>query len=136
MTDQEQPDVEIRTAEPDHLLREHGLDLKLLYPWPGLEAPFRGAWCVLRPGDVSEAHAHHEREMFIAMAGRAEVVCNGRRWELAAGDIALMRGGAEHHIVNAHDTDFSYYAIWWGRSMSAEFLAGQPAQNTEADTAT
>ncbi|MFJ3204152.1 cupin domain-containing protein [Streptomyces sp. NPDC086989] len=135
MTDQEQPDVDMRTAEPDHLLREHGLDLKLLHPWPGLETPFRGAWCVLRPGDVTEAHAHHEREMFIAMAGRAEVVCNGRRRQLAAGDIALMKGGVEHHIVNEHDEDFSYYAIWWGRSMAAEFLAGRPSHDAGDDAA-
>ncbi|MET9886645.1 cupin domain-containing protein [Streptomyces sp. NPDC006430] len=113
----------IRTGEPDNAVRAHGLDLKLLQPWPGLEAPFRGAWCILRPGDVSEAHAHHERELFIALSGRAEVVCNGRRHALAAGDIALMRAATEHFVVNEHDEDFSYYAIWWGRSMSEDFLA-------------
>uniref|UniRef100_A0AAU2JZ35 Cupin domain-containing protein n=1 Tax=Streptomyces sp. NBC_00049 TaxID=2903617 RepID=A0AAU2JZ35_9ACTN len=123
MTDHEQADVTMRRREPEHLVREHGLDLRLLHPWPGLDTPFRGAWCVLRPGDVTEAHAHHERELFIAMSGRAEVVCKGERYAFAAGDIALMRAGVEHHIVNGHDEDFSYYAIWWGRDMSAEFLA-------------
>lgn len=81
---------------------------------------------MLRPGDVTGSHAHHEREMFIVMSGRAEVVCDDRRHALAAGDIALMRGGVEHHIVNEHDEDFSYYAIWWGPDMSADFLARQP----------
>lgn len=37
-----------------------------------------------------------------------------------------MKGGVEHHVVNEHDEDFSYYAIWWGPDMSAEFLALQP----------
>ncbi|WP_404953226.1 cupin domain-containing protein [Streptomyces sp. 147326] len=116
----------IRPREPENLVRDHGLDLRLLHPWPGLDTPFRGAWCVLRPGDVTDAHAHHEREIFIVMSGRAEVVCKGRRHALAAGDLAVMRAGVEHHIVNEHEEDFSYYAIWWGPDMSAEFLARQP----------
>ncbi|MEU7551360.1 cupin domain-containing protein [Streptomyces sp. NPDC044571] len=61
--------------------------------------------------------------MFIALSGRAVIVCNGRRHALAAGDIALMKAGTEHHVVNEHGEDFSYYAIWWGRDMSADFLA-------------
>ena len=48
MTDHEHADVTIRAKEPDHLERAHGLDLRLLHPWPGLDSPFRGAWCVLR----------------------------------------------------------------------------------------
>ena len=43
--------VDFRRCEPENLVREHGLDLKLLHPWPGLATPFRGAWCVLRPGE-------------------------------------------------------------------------------------
>ncbi|WP_329107407.1 cupin domain-containing protein [Streptomyces sp. NBC_01439] len=123
----------IRRREPDNLTRAHGLDLGLLHPWPGLETPFRGAWCVLRPGDVTDAHAHHERELFIVMAGRAAVVCEERRHELAAGDLAVMRAGAEHHIVNEHDEDFAYYAIWWGPDMSADFLAVQPESEPESE---
>jgi mannose-6-phosphate isomerase-like protein (cupin superfamily) len=140
VTDQEHADVSIRRLEPENLAREHGLDLKLLQPWQGLNAPFHGAWCVLRPGDVSMTHAHHEHELFIGMSGRAELVTGERRHEFAAGDIARMRPGVEHSIVNRHDEDFSYYAIWWGREMSADFLAREPgqgnAERTEAGLAT
>ncbi|WP_333766953.1 cupin domain-containing protein [Streptomyces sp. IBSBF 2435] len=125
MTDHEHADVTIRTMEPDHLERAHGLDLKLLHPWPGLDTPFRGAWCVLRPGDVSEVHGHHDREIFIVMSGRGTVVANGRRHEIAAGDLAYIRPDVQHSVVNEHDEDFAYYAIWWDPAMSAEFLDGQ-----------
>lgn len=131
MTDHEHADVTIRAMEPDHLVRAHGLDLKLLHPWPGLDSPFRGAWCVLRPGDVSELHAHHDREIFIVMSGRGTVVANGRRQEVAAGDLAYIRPDVEHSVVNEHDEDFAYYAIWWDPAMSAEFL-GQEARETAA----
>jgi mannose-6-phosphate isomerase-like protein (cupin superfamily) len=128
--DEENADVTIRRLEPENLIRDHGLDLKLLHPWPGLDAPFQGAWCVLRPGDVSDPHAHHEREIFIGMAGRADVVSGDQRQEFAAGDIAFVRPGAEHRIANTRDEDFSYYAIWWDTAMSAEFLA-QTAETGE-----
>jgi mannose-6-phosphate isomerase-like protein (cupin superfamily) len=125
VTDQDLALVDIRRLEPENLTRAYGLDMKLLYPWNGLTAPFRGAWCVLRPGDASVAHAHHEHEIFIGMAGRAAVVAGDRRHEFAAGDIVFLRPGIEHHLVNDPDAaeDFSYYAIWWDRAMSAEFVA-------------
>ena len=97
--------------------------MRLLYPWPGLDAPFRGAWCVLRPGDASVAHAHHEHEIFIGMTGRAEVVTGERRHEFAAGDLVFLKPGIEHYLANNHDEDFAYYAIWWDREMSDEFVA-------------
>lgn len=128
MVDQKLAPVRIRKLEQENLTRAHGLDLKLLQPWDGLTAPFRGAWCVLRPGDASVPHTHHEHEIFIGMTGRAEVVAGDERHEFVAGDIVLMRPGVEHRVVNKHDEDFAYYSIWWDRTMSDEFLA-----QTEAD---
>jgi len=135
MTDQELTDVEIRKLEPENLIRAYGLDMKLLHPWHGLDSPFRGAWCVLRPGDISEAHTHEDHEIFIGMSGRGEVVSGERRHEFVAGDIAFLKPDLSHQVVNNHDEDFSYYAIWWDRSMSAEFLDRQDkpaAAHTEA----
>ncbi|MFC9252556.1 cupin domain-containing protein [Amycolatopsis thailandensis] len=123
MTDQDQAVVDIRRLEHENLTRAYGLDMKLLYPWNGLTAPFRGAWCVLRPGDVSVAHAHHEHEIFIGMAGGAAVIAGEKRHEFVAGDLVFLKPGIEHHLVNDRDEDFSYYAIWWDRAMSDEFVA-------------
>ncbi|SDN96968.1 cupin domain-containing protein [Actinacidiphila guanduensis] len=127
MTDHEHPGVTIRPREPERLERAHGLDLSLLHPWPGLNTPFRGAWCVLRPGDVSEAHAHHDREIFIAMSGRGVLLAGGDRREIAAGDLALLPPDVEHRVANEYDEDFSYYAIWWEPGMSEQYLAEEPA---------
>lgn len=123
VTDKEQSVVEIRKLEHENLTRAYGLEMKMLYPWDGgLTAPFRGAWCVLRPGDVSVSHAHGEHEIFIGMAGRAEVVAEDGRHEFAAGDIAFLPPNLEHHLVNEHGEDFSYYAIWWDSETSADFI--------------
>ncbi len=126
MTDQPPPGVTIRAQESEDLTRAHGLDLKLLQPWTGVDTPFRGAWCVLRPGDVTEGHAHREREIFIAMSGRAEVVTADQRQPLVAGDLATIGPGVDHSLVNPYDEDFAYYAIWWDRVMAAEFLGLEP----------
>lgn len=114
--------VDVRKSEQDNLTRAYGLELKFLHPWQGLTAPFEGAWCVLRPGDKSNPHAHHEREIFIGMAGRGAVVTAEGRHEFVAGDIVYLRPGIGHRVVNEHDEDFTYYAIWWDRAMSDQFL--------------
>jgi quercetin dioxygenase-like cupin family protein len=97
--------------------------MKLLHPWDGLTAPFEGAWCVLRPGDRSVAHAHHEHEIFIGISGRATVITPDRRYDFAAGDIAFLRPEIKHYLINETAEDFSYYAIWWDRVMSEHFVA-------------
>jgi mannose-6-phosphate isomerase-like protein (cupin superfamily) len=114
--------MEIRTLDRANLTRAYGLDSERLLPWAPLNAPFEGAWCVLRPGDVSIAHAHHEYEIFIAMAGRSVLVVDGERREFAAGDIAYLSPGCTHQVVNDRDEDFEYYGIWWDSDMSAGFL--------------
>ena len=128
MTVVEPAAVDIRRLEHENLVLAYGLEMKLLYPWDGLTAPFEGAWCVLRPGDTSVTHAHHEHEIFIGMTGRAEVVTPGQRYEFAAGDVAFLRPGIEHHLTNAGDEDFAYYAIWWDRAMSEGFVQQEEAR--------
>jgi mannose-6-phosphate isomerase-like protein (cupin superfamily) len=133
VTDQDVAVVDIRRLEHENLTRAYGLDMKLLYPWNGLTAPFRGAWCVLRPGDISVAHAHHEHEIFIGMAGSAEVVTRDQRHKFVAGDIVFLKPGIEHQVANDQDEDFSYYAIWWDRAMSDEFVAHEAGRAEASD---
>lgn len=135
MTDQDLAVVDIRRLEHENLTRAYGLDMKLLYPWNGLTAPFRGAWCVLRPGDASLTHAHHEHEILIGMAGSGEVVTGDQRHKFAAGDIVFLRPDVEHYLAHDpdHDEDFSYYAIWWDRAMSDEFVAHEIGQAESGD---
>jgi mannose-6-phosphate isomerase-like protein (cupin superfamily) len=120
--------MDIHRLENELVSRNYGLDFKLLLPWPGLNAPFRGAWCVVRPGDVSEAHAHGEHEIMIGMTGRGVLVSAGQRVDFNAGDIVHMPADITHSVRNELDEDFSYYSIWWDRAMSAEFLAEEPGE--------
>ncbi|MFJ5925910.1 cupin domain-containing protein [Kitasatospora sp. NPDC092948] len=108
------PGLVIRRQEHRQLERAHGLDLRLLHPWDGLTTPFHGAWCVLRPGDLTDTHQHAERELFICMSGRGEVrTPDGASHPIAAGDLVLLPADTDHAVANPHDADFAYYAIWW-----------------------
>ncbi|MGW4340416.1 cupin domain-containing protein [Rhodococcus koreensis] len=115
--------MDIRRLDRANLTRVYGLDSERLLPWSALNAPFEGAWCVLRPGEASDPHAHHESEIFIAMSGRAALVVDGVRREFVAGDIAHLPPGSMHNIVNDEADDFEYYGIWWDVDMSARFVA-------------
>ena len=114
--------TEIRRLNRAGLTRAYGLDSERLLPWPALNSPFEGAWCVLRAGADSTPHAHHEYEIFIAMTGRSTLSVDGERFEFAAGDIVHLTPGSTHQVINDGAEDFEYYGIWWDSDMSAKFL--------------
>jgi mannose-6-phosphate isomerase-like protein (cupin superfamily) len=115
--------IDIRSLDREHLTRAYGLDSQRLLPWPVLNAPFEGAWCILRPGEESTPHAHHEYEIFIALAGSGVLIVDDERRPFAAGDIAHLTPGSRHRVVNDSGQDFEYYGIWWDTEMSAAFVA-------------
>ncbi|GAA4428726.1 cupin domain-containing protein [Actinokineospora soli] len=114
--------MEIRRLDRGNLAPAYGIEGERLLPWDALTAPFEGAWCVVRPGGASDPHEHHEHEIFIALAGRARLVVDGAEREFAAGDIASLRPGSVHRVVNDSDADFEYYGIWWDAAMAQRFL--------------
>ncbi|MFI5063126.1 MAG: cupin domain-containing protein [Streptosporangiales bacterium] len=120
--------IEIRRLDRANLTRAYGLDSQRLLPWPALNAPFEGAWCVLKPGDESTPHAHHEYEVFIAMLGRARLSVDDEQFEFTAGDIVHLPPGCTHRVSNDSAQDFEYYGIWWDTDMSAKFLARHQEQ--------
>ena len=114
--------IEIRSLDRAHLTRAYGLDSQRLLPWPALNAPFEGAWCILRAGDKSAPHAHHEYEIFIATIGSSTLSVDGEQFEFAAGDIVHLPPGSTHQVINDSAEDFEYYGIWWDTDMSAKFV--------------
>lgn len=114
---------EMRALDRANLTPAYGLDSQRLLPWPALNAPFEGAWCILRGGRESTAHSHHEYEIFIALSGNAAIEVDGQRRAFVAGDIVHLPPGSTHHVINDGHEDFEYYGIWWDAEMSAGFLA-------------
>ena len=115
--------MDIRRLDRTHLRHENGLDAQRLLPWPALNAPFEGSWCVIRSGTSSTPHAHHEYEIFIAVTGAAILESNGERAAFVAGDVVYFRPGVEHRVVNEGTSDFEMYSVWWDEEMTQRFFA-------------
>jgi mannose-6-phosphate isomerase-like protein (cupin superfamily) len=113
----------IKHLDRPGLVHENGLDAQRLLPWPELNAPFEGSWCVVGPGGATGAHSHHEYEIFIAVSGEAVLDSQNERRAFKAGDIVHFPPHTEHRVVNESDEDFELYCIWWDPDMSAEFVS-------------
>jgi len=114
--------MDVRRLDRAGLTPAYGIEGERLQPWDVLNAPFEGAWCVVRAGGESTPHSHHEYEIFIAISGRGALVVDGEEREFAAGDIAHLPPGSTHKVVNPSSEDFEYYGIWWDPGMSEAFL--------------
>jgi mannose-6-phosphate isomerase-like protein (cupin superfamily) len=113
--------MELRSLDRARLRHENGLDAQRLLPWPTLNAPFEGSWCVVRPGTASTAHHHHEHEIFIAVAGEASVEVGDDHRPFRPGDIVCFQPGEQHRVVNVGDADFEMYSVWWDADMATRF---------------
>lgn len=113
--------MEIRKLDRDGLKSDNQLLAQRLVPWPALNAPFEGSWCVVPPGGASGPHAHHEYEIWIALTGAAEIICEGRRVPFVAGDIAHFTPEQEHQVVNDGEGEFEMYSVWWDDELARGF---------------
>lgn len=119
--------MEMRKFDRTNLKPDNGLDAQRLLPWPVLNAPFEGSWCVVPPGAESGAHGHHEYEIWVAMTGAAEIICDGERMPFVAGDIVHFLPHSHHQVVNDGDEEFQMYAVWWDAEMTERFAARHEA---------
>jgi quercetin dioxygenase-like cupin family protein len=120
--------MEIRPLVREEMPFENGAFGQRLLPWEAVNAPFEGAWVTVPAHGATGAHEHHEYEVFIAISGDAEVEVDGERRPFKAGDIEFHAPHKLHRVINASDTDFEFYAIWWDTDMSDKFVARHTEQ--------
>ena len=113
--------MELRNLDRDRLGPDNNFSQRLL-PWPALNAPFEGAWSVVRPGTATTAHAHHEYEIFVAVSGNAELESEGERRPFNEGDVVHFPPHTTHQVINDGTEDFQFYSVWWDTDMSERFL--------------
>lgn len=124
--------MEIRNLNRADLRNENGLRAQRLVPWPLLNAPFEGSWCVVAPGTASTPHTHNEYEIFIAIRGNAVLDHRGGPTPFVTGDVAHFTPGERHSIVNNGNENFEMYSIWWDAEMSGAFTARHHAEGGAA----
>lgn len=115
--------MELRSLDRAQLNFENNLHAQRLLPWPTLNAPFEGSWCVIAPGTASTKHSHHEYEIFIAVKGEAVLETEGKRTPFKTGDVAKFQPHEWHSVVNESGSDFEMYCVWWDADMTQRFAA-------------
>lgn len=124
--------MEIRPLRREELRLDNQLRAQRLVPWPFLNAPFEGSWCVAAPGVSSGEHGHHEYEIWIALRGSAHVLTEGRQVPFSAGDVIHFTPQTVHQLVNTSDEEFEMYAIWWDAALAAAFADRHAAGGPDA----
>lgn len=107
------------------LRHEYELDAKRLLPWDAIDAPFEGAWCVVRAQTSSTPHQHEESELFIIISGTADVFIDAVPHPVKKGDLVSIPVGSEHYISNQTDEDFHMYTIFWSTDSARSFVKGR-----------
>jgi mannose-6-phosphate isomerase-like protein (cupin superfamily) len=123
--------MEIRKLDRAGMPEEYGVSVQRLVPWDALNAPFEGAWCVIAPGKATDAHSHHEYEIFIAISGEGALEAEGERSPFLPGDIVHFPPGVHHQVINAGDGDFQFYSVFWDTDMAGSFAARDAAAGQE-----
>jgi mannose-6-phosphate isomerase-like protein (cupin superfamily) len=123
--------MEIRKLDRDGMPKEYGVQVQRLVPWAALNAPFEGAWCVIEPGHATDAHSHHEYEIFIAISGEGALEAEGERSPFMPGDVVHFPPGVHHQVINAGKEDFQFYSVFWDTDMSEKFTARHAAAGAE-----
>ena len=124
--------MEIRKLHRDQLKADNGLRAQRLMPWPALNAPFEGSWCLVAPGAQSGPHSHHEYEIWVAMTGAATIVTEAGRTPFVAGDVVHFPPQTRHQVVNDGDTDFQMYSVWWDAEMAEKFAERHEGADRDA----
>ena len=113
--------MEIRNLHRDELKLDNGLRAQRLVPWPALNAPFEGSWCVVGAGRrVRPARPPRVRDLDRAdrRVARSSATASGpRSWPVTS---CTSRPGSTHQVVNDGDADFEMYSIWWDAELAAE----------------
>ncbi|GHF52502.1 hypothetical protein GCM10010218_37470 [Streptomyces mashuensis] len=70
-------------------------------------------WGRVAPGRSTRRHRHDETEMFVIVAGRGELECDGRRHTVAPGTVALFEPFESHVLTNTGGTDLVFLTQYW-----------------------
>lgn len=104
----------ILPATPASFRHEYGIDCLRHLPQADLHAPFGTTYGVVRPGEATTPHRHHEGETFQIAKGRGRMAIEGEPdREVGPGDLVFLPAHAEHQLTNVGADDLTFYSVWW-----------------------
>ncbi len=55
------------------------------------------------PGSVLEEHSHHHEQITFVYEGEFDIIIDGERYTMEAGDVCIIDGHTPHKVVNETD---------------------------------
>lgn len=104
----------VRTFDRAKMSWAYEMDLQDLFDAhqiPGL--PFGSVFGSVPAGVSSKPHCHQDGEIFITLAGRADVEVDGRLVELGRGDMIFLPPFQVHAIHNRFDEPYDIVSVYW-----------------------
>jgi oxalate decarboxylase/phosphoglucose isomerase-like protein (cupin superfamily) len=117
-----------KRLDPETASHEYGLQGWRTTPWPGLDLPFGGAYCIVAPHTDSLRHVNEpgdEDELFICVSGAATVVIGEESFSAQQGDHFAIPRGLPHYVSNLGDEPFHFYALWWNPQLVSNYMSVQ-----------
>ena len=115
----------VRRGKTATTTREYNADLRRLLPWPGhvnSKRPvteFGSILVTIRPFEDVDAHRHDEEELFIIIAGEADLEIERQTTRLEVGDVVYIPRYWMHQLRNPNAAPFTFIDLYWddkGRS--------------------
>jgi methionyl-tRNA synthetase len=104
----------IRKLDRASMTRSGDVSMQYLYPWDDVVAtPFGSAWAVVKPGETSHAHGHHEGETFFIVSGSGRLRAGDETCAVEAGDVVYFPPFTAHELTNDTATDLVFLTVFW-----------------------
>jgi methionyl-tRNA synthetase len=81
--------------------------------------PFSSKLCIVKPGEKSIIHNHHEYERFFICKGKAKLTIGQNTQVVGEGDEIVIPVFSDHTISNIHPTDDLHFLTFWWEDLDA-----------------
>jgi methionyl-tRNA synthetase len=105
----------IQSLDPGKLASAYGIRCQSIYPWEGVvKPPFGATWALVRPGESTKRHKHHDGETFFIASGHGVLRIGDDQASVKAGDVIYLPPFDEHTLTNASEAeDLLFLTAYW-----------------------
>lgn len=122
--------MHVRKLDPQDFVAAYDAAFQFLYPWEGVvETPFGAAWGLVKPGERTRSHMHHEGETFFIVRGRGTLKVGEESRSVSAGDMIFLPPLNGHELTNTAEEDLLFLTIYWE---DLKLLSERPRRETAA----
>jgi methionyl-tRNA synthetase len=107
--------MQIRKLDPNQLSPDFGILCQPIFPRDEFPPPpFTALWNVIKPGDATKLHRHHEVEAFFIVKGEGILSVEGERSEIEIGDVIFCTPLTHHTLINRSESeDLFFINLYW-----------------------